>query len=192
MSDADQSVIPAGSVRSLQILLTCMVAGALVFLIVTFILPGRPLRPPVEGDQRPLLSYIALFYGIFAIFAGKLIPGLVTSASLRRLACVPQLPHASDGSEDAAAALASGGIRLGLTGIFTARTIIGAAIDEGAALFLCVAFLIEGLPACAALAGILILALLLRMPSQSRADQWLDEQLRQLGEERPGGERAES
>jgi hypothetical protein len=174
---------PRPQVRALQFIVAAMTGGALALLVIAAMVPARPMLPTIEEARPPVISYIALACGVAAIFGGQLLSNLIVSAGRRKLAGLARTPpEKSRSTGGPAAESVPPDTHSALLALFTAKTIIGAAVDEAAALFLGVAFLLEGLTACATLAAVMIVALLLRIPSRDRAHRWLEEQNRIYGQ----------
>lgn len=175
----------ATPVRTLQIIVTAMAVGAATFLAIAWIVPSRPILPTMEEGRPPVLSYAALVFGAAAILGGQMIANLITTAGRRKLAGRARPVEAGRSVGDSPAPPGPEDVRSALLMLFTTRTIMGAAIDEAAALVLALAFLLEGQSGCAALGGVMVFALLLRIPSKDRAARWLAEQQRLLDQEPP-------
>ena len=71
-----------------------------------------------------------------------------------------------------------------MTQVLVSRTIIAAAIPEGAVFLLLTAYFMEQSPLSLILAVLLIVALAAQIPTRSRLEGWLEGQMRLLDEER--------
>jgi hypothetical protein len=71
MSTDDDQVL-SGRIRTMQIILSALVAGCLVFMIiaVTIRQGGQMNLPPV-----PIITYVALGFGVIMVLQSLIIPG---------------------------------------------------------------------------------------------------------------------
>ncbi len=134
--------------------------------------------PADDTDRQPIITYVALAYGLAAFVAGPLLSTVIATSSRRKLAAGQVRPDAP--APAPAAAVAGRGLTEGLTGIFVVKTIIAAAVYEGAALFLCVAYMLDCNILSAILAALLAVGILMQIPTRDRAQRWLDDQRRQV------------
>lgn len=179
MFDADQSPVLAARLRTLQIIVAAMALGVLAFLVIVLLLPRDD-----PGDRLPIISYIAVAYGVLACLAVSPITKAVVNSARRKIA-----REASAAPGPTAQADATDGefqkTDLGkLVGLLAIKTLVNGAVYEGAALFLCVAYLLDHGPLSALLAALLAAGVLAQMPTRDRAQRWLDDQRRQLEQER--------
>jgi len=114
------------------------------------------------GDvaSQPILTYLALVVAAGMVVVRILLPALSLlrpgerSSRNRRRASSPQQPDNDAGK---------------LAQVFVVRTIISAAILEGAAFFLLIAYLVEHSPLSVAFAVVLIVALALHIPTTAKS-----------------------
>jgi hypothetical protein len=169
-------VTPA--LRRLQIIVAGIIAGCLVFLGVVLVIA----KPP-DLDRQPMLSYAALACAALAIVSRIVLVAALTTVGRRAIG--RELPSsARDGAGPPADQRPSMDLVHSIWGLFTMRTICAAAILEGAAFFLAVAYLLEGFWPAPVAAGLLIVGLLLHVPTRSGMVRWSEAQLRLLDEER--------
>ena len=71
----------------------------------------------------------------------------------------------------------------GLPVAFLTQLIVGAAMNEGAAFFALVAYLIEKNPIALAVAIVLIAGVIARFPTAGRVERWLEQQREKLRED---------
>ena len=71
----------------------------------------------------------------------------------------------------------------GLCGVYLNQLIIGAAINEGAAFFAGVAYLLERNPIALAVALVLIAGVIARFPTANRVERWIEQQQEKLRED---------
>lgn len=186
MPDAEAPLVSNTQIRPFQLIVGAMAIGVVAFLAVALILRATTNRaPPAEGEQ-PLVTYIAVAYGIGTILVGPYLSRSITACGRRRV---------GREADDAAAALATAketpagdepNKAAKLFEVFRVKVLIGAAMDEAAGLFACIAYFIEGRFVAAGLTVILVLSLLMNMPTAHRTENWLAEQLRLLEDEGHG------
>ena len=71
----------------------------------------------------------------------------------------------------------------GLPAAFLTQLIVGAAMNEGAAFFALVAYLIEKNPIALGLAVVLIAGVISRFPTTGRVERWIEQQQEKLRED---------
>jgi hypothetical protein len=146
----------AAQARVLQIIVFAMVSGVVIFggfLIVT----GSLQKPP-EGT---LLSYAAVGFSFVALVLHVVIPAAIERAAIANQP-VGSGPEA-------------------LLGVYFTRTIIAAALLEGAAFLTLVAVMIEHQPWILGATAVLIVLMLLQFPSRTRMEHWLESRLMERG-----------
>jgi hypothetical protein len=188
MLDFDRREVVSARLRAAQIIVAAMVIGALAFLaVVHFLVPPNATGGSAARQSAiPIITYAAMAYAVTAIILGPIFATLMTTSTRRRLAkALPPEALRQAGSDDKAKRLAEAVVS-GLSALFLGKTIVNAALFEGGALFLGVAYMLERKPLVAVMAAILIVGLLSLVPTRDRANRWMDEQLRMLEEERHG------
>jgi hypothetical protein len=181
--DSDQQSFLTGRVRAVQIIIAAMAIGVLVFLAVAFFVHTK-VGAIDKTHKLDIITQIALVYGVVALIGGPILAGALVKFGRRRLACgggpVRPAPRTASGFEGKSDQ--DGTSRL--IGLMVTRTIISGAIYEGASLFLGVAYLLNRGLLTAVCAVLLVVALLMQMPTRDRARRWIDEQLRQIEQEK--------
>jgi hypothetical protein len=178
----NESSIPTTQLRPLQLIVGAMMLSVVAFLAVVLVVGLTTKRESSAEERQTLITYITIAYGIGTILVGPYLSRSIAAAARRRIAretagaCKDAEAAAPDQQDQAAK----------LLDVFKAKTIIGAAMDEAAGLFACVAYLLEGRSAAAGLAAILVLSIFLNRPTKRRAEQWLSEQLRLMENEGQG------
>jgi hypothetical protein len=170
---------PVVLVRTLQIIVAALVVGCSIFLAIVFVIAAGSSKVP----DPPLFTYIALAFAAGAVGARLIIPRIFAAQARRKILAgtwgvVGGNSPASDtgpAEHDDASKLAQ---------VLMARTILAAAILEGAAFLLLIAHLVEHSPLSLAAAIVLIVVLAAHVPTQSRVDRWIEDQTRLLNEER--------
>jgi hypothetical protein len=167
--------------RTLQIIVGALAGGVLMFLAVVIYLVSQ--NPPVAAPQEPIITYIAYAFAIVAGIASLVVPNVVSGRSRQSLiggdvsqwGLVKNIPNAAELGEI-----------VPLAAIYQTRTIIGAALCEGAAFLACVAYLIEHQRPVLFVAGGLLLMILCRIPTVSGLESSIEsesttiQQMRQL------------
>jgi hypothetical protein len=83
------------------------------------------------------------------------------------------------------AALANQGVGSGLpslVGVFVTRTIVAAAMLEGAAFMSLVALMIEHQPWMIGVTGVLVVLMLMQIPSRTRVEHWVESRMMERGQ----------
>lgn len=168
-------------VRVLQIIVLAMVAGIVCFLTIILTVPGLA-RPLATERQGRIVTYVAAGYGGLALVAAPFLSAGVVSVGRRRIARAPfAAPQKAPLRSSPTPLQGDAG---SLVTLYFTKTILSAAIYEGSALFLCIAYMLGRNPGTLVVAAILLLALLWQAPTIDRAQRWLTEQLRQIEERR--------
>jgi hypothetical protein len=176
-------------VRTSQIIVASLISGPLIFLTVAFLLAPivAPRAAPAPGPPGVSLALIfnglVIAFGAAAIVMSFILPPLV-SANGRKAAVNRRL------AQNTAGGTGKGGklqpieeIQTSLIPQFPAQLIVGAAILEGAMFFAGVATLLVGGLIAPAIAIVLMIVLIARFPTESRAQLWLDQQREKLRDE---------
>lgn len=168
-------------VRIAQIIVLAMVAGIVLFSTIILTIPGLR-RSPVSEKQAKVLTYTSATVGGLALVAAPLHAAVLTSLARRKIGRSPQSgprektpfssPTPLQGDADS------------LANLYVGKTIISAAFYEGAALFLCVAYMMTRNPALLVFAAVLLAALLWQLPTVDRARRWIEGQSRRIEQDR--------
>ncbi len=175
----------AARLRPLQVIVGMMVLGATAFLIVAAVVSGEVAASPGDTPVTPVLTYLCAGFGVVALIARMLIPGVMTTSARANI-----VKKRVDSSATPApkASSADGAVLTDVVQLCTSYAsvvVIRAAVVEGAALLAALAFLVERSPLSAVVAIVLILALLAQIPTHTVMAQWLDTELRHLEQTRP-------
>ncbi len=173
MSHFDHAERLAPRVRVLQ-----MVIGALTMGVVTFLAIAVAIREGGVADFKPApdpsgIRYLLLGIAGMMLLAGLVVPGIVVSARRRQMAGQTESARAEEMDQ--------------LFGLFQVKTVVGAALTEGAAFLAIITYLLYGEVAALIAAGVFAALLLLLVPTWSRIERWLEDQMRRLAEERQTG-----
>ena len=172
-------------VRVLQVIIAAMAIGALAVLVVAYFVHDKV--GIIDKTQKlDIVTHLALLYGVVALIGGPIFAGALAAKGRQRLAqgstgTPPSTGKASGfGSEIAQAYTGQ------LASLLVSKTIISGALYEGAALFLAVAYLLNGGVLTAGCSLIMVAALLMQIPTNDRAQRWIEGQVRQIEQERVG------
>jgi hypothetical protein len=178
-------------VRTLQIIVAAIVSGVLMFLFIACLVAGAP------REGRSVLSTIALAVAAILVVLRLIVPAVIASRSRRKILRGQYSPGLGVASPAVAEAkrqhLETFFRRTGDAGrlmiVYMTNTIMAAAILEGAAFLLLVAYLVDHQAVTLAVAIALLVAIAAHMPWRARVFAWIEEQLRWLEEQRQFGPR---
>lgn len=159
----DYSALAAASVRPLQIITAALVAGVVMVTGVMLVLNGGELKQEPE-----LISWIGIGMAVVMTINHFVIPGVVAGAALKKISG-DQIR--SVGTDEKFALLSP---------IFSQRHIIAVAILEGAAFLNLVFYMVTSFVGNLAAACILLMLILIRFPTPSRVDFWVQDRIREL------------
>lgn len=163
----------------MRLILGALAVGITGFLIVVvFIRASGGAKPPANF---PLITYIGLGWALLLLPVQALFPRLIVDRAARGRALAQGTPL---GPNAASPPLSERGAWYA---VYQTRLIIGAAILEGGAFFLLIAYFLEG--ALPGLAGALVLlaVLITKFPSRTRVDSWIDQQQELIQQQRMSG-----
>lgn len=159
MTGTEENVL-ATRLRQMQLIIAALIVGAALFL--GGLVVGRHSKVHQPPNAPPVLGAIALGYAGLALVARTIVPGLMTSAAVRRMAARPPGPA----DEEVAS----------WCGEFQTRLILTTAILEGAALFLGVAYFLTGAGWLLGAAALMLFAMAAGFPTQSGLSRWVEAQ----------------
>jgi hypothetical protein len=173
----DQDTRLSAHLRIMRIIVIALAMGVVIFLVVAVVL--RQQNPNQPDPDPPIMSLTALGFAGLQLILQAVIPGLVTTWLRRQLAAGtwPRpgiLPVPADDVGK-------------LCLLYQTRLLVGAALAEGAAFFLLIAYLLEGQIISLAAAGVMLALVLARFPTRSGLEGWLSDQQEQLRQERMAG-----
>jgi hypothetical protein len=165
MSQVDEDALIAPRVRTMQIVVGALIMGAVsAGAIMAFL---RTQGPPRAAPDQPVLTlFVGVPFAVAVILAHLIVPGRVTAAArsmIRRTDTASQTEK--------------------LLAVYQTQLLIGAAPLEGAALFMMIAYLLEGYPVSILIAALLVAGIALKLPSVSGIRRWLEEQREQMQKE---------
>ena len=153
--------------RVVQILTVALAMGPIMFGVVVLFLPPTGMAAPVHG--MPLLTIAGIAFGVMLQVVRYFATAIVTNSELRRLAATAR----SEADLDA------------LLDLHRRLMIVRAAMFEGAAFFLIIAYMLERTPLALAGAVFMIVGILAGFPSEARVAAWLEEKLKAMAALRP-------
>jgi hypothetical protein len=168
----DQAQFLRAILRVLQVISAAMMSAVVTFLIVVVLIlqEAAPAGPLVH-------TYPAVGLGIIALVAAFLVPHFVGGGIKKALVEGKRVvlpPQFRAGPEV--------GIVGNLLGLFQSRHIVGYAILEGAAFYGLIAYLLERQQASLIVVGLLLAAMLMRVPTRARLENWLEAELKSIAE----------
>lgn len=166
-------------------IVAALAGGLLLFMALQpFIDP--PEKPGEEGEaDQPVVTVVMAVLGVAGIVASFIVPEINVKNELKRLAAQSLKEPAAAASGQEPEDSSSGDVRA-LLGLFQTKTIIGAALLEGAGFAGVVGYMIERNMPLLGVAVVAVAILLGRLPSVDSVQSWLDEQLTRLARMRAG------
>jgi hypothetical protein len=169
------------ALRTIQIIVAALAAGVFAFIGVAIFLVAQNVKAAVPDP--PILTYTSIGMAVAIVVSWLFVPSVVASGMKKAIidgrssdwGIVKSMPNAGEL-----------GVVVPLAVIYQTRTIIAAALLEGAAFFATVAYLIEHKPITLYVAIALAFLILAHIPTLSRFESWLDseatsiEQMRQM------------
>lgn len=172
MSEEQSQSEILGIVRTTQIIVTALCLG-----IVTF---GVFVAVSDEDDEEAkagMLTYMSLGVAIVCGGMSLVVPRAVVSANRRQIADGTWRPQNSE--------MRIPDTDVGKLGaVYQLKTIVGAALLEGASFFALVAYMLEGHMISLVVAVVLLLGVLSYFPTAGRVESWMKEQQRLVEEQR--------
>ena len=160
--------------RAMRIIVFAQTMGIVIFAVVVVLMVQRRAAP-VNGSGFLSPLALAMLAGLGT--ASIAFPYFARRQGLRRIARGEWQPP-----QGAASAYTSDGAKL--FAVYLSTLIMGLALVEGAGLFCCIAYLIEGQGYVLALIAIAIGIQISRFPTEGRVRAWMDRQLDWLEQER--------
>ena len=193
MSDSSWRDELSAKVPQLQIIVGALVAGCVFFGVIAVVMVNQggeavAAEQPIDVGQPPMITYISLLFGVTSLFAAWIVPSIMVGRARRAmLKGTWQPPQGQQVSALLGELFAKCGDAGRLWLIFVTHMIVRAAIIEGAAFFLLVAYLIEQSPVVLIAAIILVFLLAAQFPSRARSMHWIEDQLNTLEKQRQFG-----
>jgi hypothetical protein len=174
-------------VRTTQIVMGALIAGVTIFLVIVVTLvhfggfgplvgaanPGNnPAAAQRPAQSIPILTYLSAGMGIIVLPLSFLVPNLIATQGLRAAAARARSGTLSSTPPPGGNATPAN--------VFHVSAIIGGAMDEGAAFFAGIAYLLEQNPIALGVCATLLAALILRFPTRGRFESWVERQEEKL------------
>jgi hypothetical protein len=167
--------------RTLQIIVAALFLGLLVFLAIAVAIVQQ--KQVAQAAEESPLTYIAIAFAATMLVARLVVGGMMVSRgrqSIRRGTWKP--PQSGQGP------LVDLVERTGDAGklwfILLQRTIVSAAMIEGATFFLLIAYTIEGSSLALTVAVLLMIGVALHFPTRSGSARWVGDQLHRIEQDR--------
>jgi hypothetical protein len=180
MSDVDLEQVPPQRVMVVRIIHAALCMGTIMFggamLLVRWL-----NAPALDPAQPPIITYVGLGMAAMALLMAWVLPGAIATQWRRQNGAA--LVRSAAGRPEGPAVLADG-----LVGAYQTTVIVAAALLEGAAFLLAIAYFLEG--QSIALGGFLgmLVFLVLMHPTRERIRSWMAAQHALLEDEaRMGG-----
>jgi hypothetical protein len=183
-NDLAQRLKPA--ILTLRIIVLALAAGVVAFALAAIVIRMQQAAAPAN-DAAELLTILGIAAAPVAFLLSRFLPGLIVAKARGQIASgLFGLPSESISRE--ASGLQSSLGQLGDDGklftVFQTKTIISAALLDGAAFLNIVAFLLGGSPIALGLGLLLALAIAAMFPRTSRVVEWIEGQRRLMAEEK--------
>jgi hypothetical protein len=173
MSQPDSDTALSPRLHIMRIIIFALVNGLVIFLgIAVFIRLNNPPQP--ANPNLPVVTFMALGFAVMDLLIHAILPNLTTAAGRRRILQGNGPTDASRLADD----------RGQLCALYQTRMIIGAALLEGAAFFLLIAYLLEGQVICLATAVFFVALIASKFPTRAGVENWIEKQSYLLQEER--------
>jgi hypothetical protein len=151
----------AAVARTSQIIAGALTAGVVIFAVIAAV---QGLAQPPDPEQQPIISYVGIFAAFMAAAAAMIVPINIAAAQRRNL---PRPPGAHGGGDPRDTALRA---------TFQTCLIVRLALLEGAAFLNLYAAMYERRWWGLAVAGLLLLFMLMNFPTYGRVEQFVRQQ----------------
>lgn len=173
-----------GPTRILQIICTAMIVGCLVLtgVVLSMVLSGS--MP--TSDTAPLLTYVGAGAAFLLLLLRAIIPEIVAARGRRAIAAgtwEPSQTPAARSNPRSAELIERTGDAGRLMAVYTLRGIIAMALLEGGCFMNLVIYMLDQEPLSLGVAGGLLAALAIGFPTHERVVAWVEQQLRDLGQQ---------
>ena len=169
-------------VRRLQIIVGSLVLGCLSFLAVALALSFQGGAPPA-GRNTAIVTQCAVGFALIALVARFIVPAVIVSRGRRKILQETSPRQRPRGRRRAPNLAERIQVTSRLWALWTASTIVAAAIFDGAAFFALVAYIVERSTLSLIVAIGLVVFLAREIPTQSRLIFWTLYQLEMLDQE---------
>lgn len=183
-SDLDQRLRPA--ILTLRIIVMALAAGVVIFAVTAILIRLQQAQAPAD-DAAWMLTILGFAAAPVAFVLSRFVPSVFVAKARRQIANGQFGPPAgantnpTDGPQSSLFQLGDDGK---LFMVYQTKTILAAALLEGAAFLNVVAFLLGGIPIALVLALLLTLAIVAMFPRTSQVVEWIETQRRLMAEEK--------
>ena len=169
MSQAPDEIVLDQRIRTMQIIIGALVGGVLSFAVIAFVV--RSSMTETAGTR--IISIMAIVVALVCAVATLIVPKSIAAQSIQKLA----LSRPKEDMESSAARQPSfSGGMLDWLAIYQTRMLVHAALLEGAAFFLLIAYLVEGMILDPLVAAFYLAALATLFPTRKKIERWIEEQ----------------
>ena len=168
-------------IRTLQIIVSALALGPFVFLLVVVFALEPPKGQMAAGIGPVNLTTIALAFSVASIAVRLFVPATIVARARRELATRSEAPDGATRDVESVQPLSR---TVALWNAYMVKTIVAAAMIEGACFFVIMAYHLERQPIALVLAAILLTAIACHFPTTTRVAHWLEDQLQKLDQER--------
>lgn len=167
---------PQPIVRMLQIIVLPLAMGVMMFLGVVVALKLQQGAPLIVMPQGVGIWLIAIAVAAGCGAASAVVPQLIVRNQTKQLTAEAWADRAAMGPKT-------------LSALFSLKTIVGAALLEGAAFFNLIAYQLEGAAPSVVVALLLLVGILMHLPTEGKFSAWCDTQERNHRDAAAWGER---
>lgn len=167
------------AVMVLRIIVVALASGVMLFVAVAMWM--RLSRPQPAAADAEMLTMLAIGLAPLALIASRIVPAILVRNARRQIAAGHDPSPSKEGPRAPLSELGDAGA---LAGVYQTKTIISAALLEGAAFFSATAYMLEGNQIALGLSLGFAGVILTMFPSASRVAEWIAGQRRLMGEEK--------
>jgi hypothetical protein len=174
------------AIMTLRVIVIALATGVVAFAVAAIVIRMQQAAAPAN-DAAGLLTILGIAAAPVAFLLSRFLPGLIVAKARRQIAG-GQYGVPAESNPNQASGPQSGMVQLGDDGklftVFQTKTIISAALVDGAAFLNIVAFLLGGSLIALGLGLLLALAIVSLFPRMSRVLEWIEAQRRLMAEEK--------
>lgn len=181
MLNTDQTLSSAQRLRALQLIIVAFAMGASIFIAVVTFLPIGQSNSRDGEDESTVLTLVAVAWGVMSVPLAVLLSVVVVKSGRDKIAKTSAQPA---GSETRMSGSSEPDTAAQLYALFAAKTILTAAMFEGAALLAGVAYMLEHQVLALGVAVVTSMCIIIQLPTQDRFGHWIENQTRRVEEAR--------
>lgn len=172
-------------IRTEQIIVGALIAGAVLFLVVAAVVASQGVSDMGEDESMSLVFNLVLLLFLMSAVLGRLIvPASMVAAARRKIVSGNWSPAEGPNQADLASIIARTGDAGRLIAVHQTKTIVGAALVEGVTFFAIIVYMLTQSTFGLAVACAMIAVQALLFPTRGRVLDWIEAQLRRIEEER--------